>query len=82
MPELEPVLAAVVQALARQVGVPAADIAPDTPLAQVPEIESVKVLRAIAEVEDSYRILIPDDFPFETATVRELAELIAGLVRT
>ncbi|MFI6898674.1 acyl carrier protein [Streptomyces sp. NPDC050256] len=71
----------VVQALAGQAGVTVSSVDPDKPMAAVPGIESVKALRAITEIEDECEVVIPDDFLFETATVRELADFVTGLVR-
>ena len=73
-------LAVVVRALANQIGIDAGRIDPDRPLSAVPDIESIHVLRAITEVEEACSVMIPDDFLFETATVRELADFIAGLM--
>ncbi|MFF3405297.1 acyl carrier protein [Streptomyces sp. NPDC002742] len=74
-------LAIVVRALATQAGVDSAAIDADKPLSAVPGIESVKALRAITEIEDECEVVIPDDFLFETASVRELAEFVASLAR-
>jgi acyl carrier protein len=74
------VLSVVIQALAGQAGIEPGDIDADGPLSAVPGIESVHVLRALAEVEDACSVLVPDDFLFESATVRELADIIAALV--
>ncbi len=70
----------VVRALAGQVGIEPGRIDPDRPLSAVPGIESIHVLRAVTEVEEACSVLIPDDFLFETATVRKLADFIAGLM--
>jgi acyl carrier protein len=74
------VLGIVVAALAGQVGIEPGGIDADRPLSAVPGIESVHVLRALADVEDACAVMVPDDFLFEIATVRELADVIAGLV--
>ncbi|MFI5797409.1 acyl carrier protein [Streptomyces sp. NPDC051677] len=71
----------VVRALAAQGSVAPTGIDVDKPLSAVPGIESVKALRAITEIEDECDVVIPDDFLFETATVRELAAFVAGLAR-
>jgi acyl carrier protein len=73
-------LGVVIHALAGQVGIEPWLIDANRPLSAVPGIESIHVLRALAEVEDDCSVLIPDDFLFETATVRELASFIAGLM--
>ncbi|MEU9372765.1 acyl carrier protein [Streptomyces sp. NPDC048255] len=70
----------VVRALAAQANVPAAGIDTDKPLSAVPGIESVKALRAITDIEDECDVVIPDDFLFETATVRELAAFVSSLI--
>jgi len=75
------VLDVVVRALATHSGLAAAGIDPDKPLSAVPGMESVKALRAITEIEDELNVAIPDDFLFETATVRELASYVDDLVR-
>jgi len=72
-------LAVVVDALAGQIGIDAARIDPDLPLSAVPDIESIHVLRAITVIEETYAVLIPDDFLFETSNVRELADLVQQL---
>lgn len=72
-------LAVVLRALSDHAGVPADRIDPDGAVAAVPGIESVKALRAITQVEDTLGVLIPDDFLFETATVRQLATQVAEL---
>jgi acyl carrier protein len=72
-------LAVVVDALAGQVGTDAALIDPDLPLSAIPDVESIHVLRAITVIEERYAVLIPDDFLFETSTVRELADLVHRL---
>jgi acyl carrier protein len=74
------VLGVVVAAIACHADTTAAAIEVDKPLSAVPGIESVKALRAITEIEDDLDVVIPDDFLFETATVRELAGFVAGLL--
>lgn len=71
----------VVRALAVQAGVAESSVDPGKPLSAVPGIESVKALRAITEIEDECDVVIPDDFLFESATVRELADFVAELAR-
>ncbi|HET6636777.1 MAG TPA: acyl carrier protein [Streptomyces sp.] len=73
------ILPVIVKALAAQAGVPADGVDTDKPLSAVPGMESVKALRAVTEIEDECGVVIPDDFLFETATVREFAEFVASL---
>jgi len=75
------VLDVVVRALATHSGGTTAAVDADKPLSAIPGIESVKALRAITEIEDELNVVIPDDFLFETATVRELAVFVAELVQ-
>jgi hypothetical protein len=70
----------VVDALAHHVGIDRRLIDADQPLSAIPDVESIHVLRAIASIEQSCEVIIPDDFLFESATVRELAVLVGGLV--
>jgi acyl carrier protein len=72
-------LAVVLGALSGQAGVRPDQIDLDKPLPAIPGIESVKALRAITAIEDECDIVIPDDFLFETSTVREFAGFVASL---
>ena len=73
-------LALVCAALAAEADPDLGQIDPDSELATIPGLVSVKALRAVVRIEDAYRIAIPDDFLFETATVRQLADLVTRLV--
>lgn len=75
------VLDVVIRALADHSGGSTTGIDADKPLSAIPGIESVKALRAITQIEDSLDVVIPDDFLFETATVRELAAFVGELVQ-
>lgn len=72
-------LAVVLGALSVQAGVRPEQIDLDKPLPAIPGIESVKALRAITAIEDETGVVIPDDFLFETSTVREFAAFVATL---
>jgi acyl carrier protein len=72
----------VTQALATQTGLRPDEIDPGLALVAIPGIESVKVLRAVVEIEDAYGIVIPDDFLFETATVADLVAFVVNLAET
>jgi acyl carrier protein len=74
--------ALVIRALATQVELRPDEIDPLAALGAIPGIESVKVLRAIVEIEEACAIVVPDDFLFETATVADLAAFVASLVET
>lgn len=72
-------IAAVLAALARQTGLEPTLINPNQPPSAIPEVESINLLLAFAEIEEAYSVLIPDDFLFGTATVQELADLVHRL---
>jgi acyl carrier protein len=74
-------LALIQEVIARNIGATPDVVAPDLALSAVPGIESVKALRAITEIEDACHVVIPDDFLFETATVRDLAAYVHGLTQ-
>jgi acyl carrier protein len=75
----KPALPTVVDALAGQTGVDAARIEPDLPLSAIPDVESIQLLLAFTVIEETYAVLIPDDFLFGKSTVRELADLVSKL---
>ncbi|WP_371649214.1 MULTISPECIES: acyl carrier protein [unclassified Streptomyces] len=72
-------LAVVAAAIAGEVEIATAELDLDCPIRSIPGLESVKLLRAIAEIERVRSVAIPDDFLFEAETARELAGLIEGL---
>jgi acyl carrier protein len=76
---LPPALPAVVDALAGQAGIEPARIQPDQPLSAIPDVESIQLLLAFGVIEETYAVLIPDDFLLGTSTVRELADLVSQL---
>jgi acyl carrier protein len=73
------VLSVVLDALAAHAGVDPQRIDVDAPLSAIHGIESVKALRAITDVEDACEVLIPDDFLYETATVRQFCDKVREL---
>ena len=74
------VAAVVVAALAAAAGLAADQIETSQRLTRIPGVESVTILRAVVRIEDRYGINVPDDFIFETATVADLIDLVAGIV--
>jgi acyl carrier protein len=73
------VLSIVLGALATHAGIDPQKIDVDTRLSAIPGIESVQALRAITEVEDACGVLVPDDFLFEAATVRQFCDRVLEL---
>ena len=76
---IQAALSTVVDALAGQTGIEAARIEPDQPLSAIPGVESIQLLLAFTVIEETYAVLIPDDFLFGRSTVRELADLVSKL---
>jgi acyl carrier protein len=74
-------LAIVAAALAAEAGLQPDLIDASQELSAIEGIESVKILRAVVQVEEECGIAVPDDFLFETATVRDLADLVSELAR-
>jgi acyl carrier protein len=68
-----------IEALARHTGTAAADIRPAQRVADIPGMESVRLLRLLTEFQDEHAAGVPDTFPFDVATVQDLAE---GLARS
>lgn len=78
-PASDEYLAIVTRALAAQTGLRAEDIDPGHGLSTIPGIESVTILRAVAQIEEICSVAIPDDFLFDVATVTDLAKFVADL---
>jgi acyl carrier protein len=69
-------LAVVTDALAKHTGTDRELITPGLRVAEVPGIESVRLLRVLSHIEDVCAVTVPEDFPFESATVQDLADHI------
>ena len=80
MTTFEGVLAVVRAAVGEQAGLAEADIDPDRPV-RAYGLESLHVLRAVAQIEDTLSVAIPDDALFEDLTPRALADVVAALPR-
>jgi acyl carrier protein len=75
----ETVRLAVFASLAAQLETTAAEIDPDTPLIELPGMESVLLLRAIVMIEEELGVTIPDDIFYEASTPRQLADIVLEL---
>jgi acyl carrier protein len=73
---------AVRRALAGQAGLSPDEIALTDAFRTIPGMESVRVLRAIVDIERECGVVVPDDFLFESATVADLVALVSSLVET
>ncbi|WP_018348733.1 acyl carrier protein [Longispora albida] len=57
-------------------GVPAAELSPDRDLRGIDGVDSVKVLRAIARIEQRYDVELEDSDVFAVKTLGDLVTLI------
>lgn len=74
-------LSTITRVFALQAGVEESVVDPDQPAAALKGLESVKLLRAVAEVEDLVGVAIPDDILLDDLTIREFASAVARLPR-
>lgn len=81
MTTAEDVLTLVRKVFGRQVNLPADQVDPDQPAIALDGIESLHLLRAVAEIEDTLGVAIPDEVLLDDLTLRKLAEVVAGLPR-
>ena len=81
MTTVEEVLALVRTVFGRHVDLPADRVDPDQPAIALEGIESLKLLRAVAEIEDTLGVAIPDEVLLDDMTLRALAEVVVGLPR-
>lgn len=77
--EQQSFLGLLVDALSRHTGTAAGEIRPEQLVAEVPGMESVRLLRLLTEFEDVHGAGVPESFPFDVATVADLAD---GLARS
>jgi len=70
------ILPSVTEIVAKAFDVPAADLTPDRDLRGVEGVDSVKVLRAVAMLEQHYDVELDDEQIFAVKTLGELTELI------
>lgn len=55
-------------------------VTPNAKLKELPGIESVKVLRIVAKVEQKYNIELDDNLVFRVTTIEELAQVVKNLI--
>lgn len=60
-------------------GMPLQEIHHDLAIRSIPDIESIKVLRAILLVEKQFNIEIPDDITFNVTTVGQFINVVEDL---
>ena len=78
MPALtrEAIVSVVTEIVARAFDLPIARLTPDLDLRGVEGVDSVKVLRAIAMIEQHFGVELEDEHVFKTTTIGELAAVI------
>ncbi|MBK0373086.1 acyl carrier protein [Streptomyces sp. RB110-1] len=67
--------------LARELGLPADRIAPGDRLDELPEVDSVKLARAVARLEEILGVELDDDELFDTRTVGDLCCVVDRATR-
>jgi len=65
-------------AFARALEAPEAELDPAGPLADLPGMESVRFLRAVAVLEEQLGVVIPDEALYGIGTLDELADWVLG----
>lgn len=69
----------VFQLLSVATGMPVQEMNHDLAIRSIPDIESIKVLRAILLVEKQFNIEIPDDITFNVTTVGQFIDVVEDL---
>lgn len=64
------------QIIASELDLDPAAISPDADIRSLPDIESIKILRAVLRLESRYGVELEDEAVFEVRSVTELAHLI------
>lgn len=65
--------------LSHHSGVAPDDIDIDQPLASMPDLESVRIIQIFGDIEEFWQCEVPEDFYFEAATLRSIAQVVAPL---
>ena len=67
----------VLTALSRELKIPIETIDPDINLKDLPDLDSLRLIRVISSVEEELGFGVDDDQLYTARTVRELAEMFA-----
>lgn len=70
----------VTEIVAAELGRRPEDLRPDTDLRAVEGADSIKVLRIVAKIEQSYDIELEDDEIFGLATIAQVADVVARAI--
>ncbi len=60
-------------------GLPLQEIHRDLAIRSIPDIESIKILRAILLIEKQFNIEVPDDITFNVTTVGQFIDVVDDL---
>jgi acyl carrier protein len=66
---------------AAELGVPAGSLRPDTDLRAIEGMDSVKVLRVVARIEQAYDIELDDEVVFGLSSIAGTAEAVTQALR-
>ncbi|QNP74695.1 acyl carrier protein [Streptomyces roseirectus] len=66
--------------VAEQLRVPVEEVDADADLRSLPRFDSIHALQIVLGIEQHYDIEVEDHIVFETSTVREFADAVAGLI--
>jgi acyl carrier protein len=70
------IVTTVTEIAAIELGVPAANLSPETDLREIEGMDSVKVLRMIAKIEHAYDIELDDEVVFDLTTIAGTTEAV------
>jgi len=78
MPALtrDEILPTVTEIVAKVFGLPTQELSPELDLRQIEGVDSVKVLRAVATIEQRYDIELEDEDVFKLKSIDDLATVI------
>lgn len=69
------------QILGQHLKYPEAELDASTVISALPNVDSMRLLEVIIDIEKRYKIEIPDSAPFSITTVGEFENLVLSLVK-
>jgi acyl carrier protein len=70
---------AVREILAAELGIPVESIGLDDEMANLPRVDSVRVIRTIARLEKRFGVTVPDEDLFSARIVKDLVAVVARI---
>ncbi|HEY1824065.1 MAG TPA: acyl carrier protein [Trebonia sp.] len=70
------IVTTVTEIAAIELGVPAASLSPDTDLREIEGMDSVKVLRMVAKIEQAYDVELEDEVVFSLSSIAGTTEAV------